>query len=315
MRRFGVIDIGSNSVKLTAAECADDGAFEIIATGHRVPQLARALAEDGALDAASMTRTVDAIRDLVESTRHLELQSLRVVATQAVRAAPNQNTFIEQIRSRCGFEVEVLDPEREAGLSWDAVRGDHDVGDEPSVLLDVGGGSAECLFAEGSRVNGVVSLPLGALHLTERFNLHDRIDEDVWSTLCDHVRSEIETALPRPESSPYAWAVGGTCMALVELDRLGIGMVDGSDLVPASEPWAFTGLSCERMRCVLDQLRCWSLEERVAETGVDRDRAAILPAGACVVLAMLDRLGVSVGCCVTRHGVRDGLLRAMFSEG
>jgi exopolyphosphatase/guanosine-5'-triphosphate,3'-diphosphate pyrophosphatase len=313
MDRFGAIDVGSNSIKLTVAESTGDGGFDVILTAHRVPQLARATAGDGTLDAAAMDRAVEAITDLLESAGHLEVVAVRVVATQAVRAAPNAADFIRRVREECGVELDVLDAEQEARSSWNALCRDQDVGDGSSVLIDVGGGSAECLLAMGRDVESVVSLPLGALQLTERFGLHDRIDAEAWASACAHVRSVIDQSLPRPATAPYAWAVGGTCTALVELDRLGIGLEEGGDLVPASESWAFTGLACDRIDAIVDALRHWSLAEREQATAVDEARAAILPAGGLVVRMLLSRFGVSTGCCVTRHGVRDGVLQSMVA--
>ena len=311
MDRFGAIDVGSNSIKLTVAESAGDGRLDVILTAHRVPQLARGTGAEGALDAAAMDRAVEAITDLLESAGQLQVSAIRAVATQAVRAAANGADFIQRVREECGVELDVLDAEQEARLSWSALCRDQDVGDGPSVLLDVGGGSAECLLATGSDVESVHSMPLGALQLTEQFDLHDRIDAETWASASAHVRSVIEDALPHPEHTPYVWAVGGTCTALVELDRLGIGLDAGADLIPASESWAFTGLACARIDAIVDALRRWSLAEREQATAVDRARAAILPAGGLVVQMLLSRFGVSTGCCVTRHGVRDGVLQSM----
>lgn len=314
MERIAVIDVGSNSLKLTAAARTDAQGFEVLATEYRVPQLGRDAGADGTLDAESMSRTIEALSSVLESIAHLEIDRIRVVATQAVRGAPNGGDFIRLVHSACGTEMEVLDPAEEAGLSWNAICGEQDVGDEPSVLVDVGGGSAECLLAMGEDVQDVVSLPLGALALTDQFDLRDRIDAEAWSAVVEHVGTVIEQTVPQPESTPYAWAVGGTCTALVELDRRGIGLGDNSDVVPASGAWAFTGLALDRIDAIVETLRHMPLAERERASGLDGARAAIMPAGGLVVQTLLRRLGVTTGCCVTHHGVRDGVLRSMLTE-
>ena len=314
MERFAAIDVGSNSLKLTVAARTDAQGFEVIATEYRVPQLGRDAGADGALDADAMSRTIEALSSVLESVAHLEIERIRVVATQAVRGAPNRTDFIRLVHSACGIEMEVLDPSEEAGLSWSAICGEQDVGDEPSVLIDVGGGSAECLLAIGEDVQDVVSLPLGALRLTDQFDLRDRFDVDAWSAAVEHAGAVIEDMLPRPDTTPYAWAVGGTCTALVELDRRGIGLGGNSDVVPASGAWAFTGLALDRIDAIIETVRHMPLTERERASGLDAARAAIMPAGGLVVQALLRRLGVTTGCCVTHHGVRDGVLRSMLED-
>ncbi|MDG2292354.1 MAG: hypothetical protein P8L37_06820, partial [Phycisphaerales bacterium] len=181
-------------------------------------------------------------------------------------------------------------------------------------MLDVGGGSTECLFASGVGIDDVVSMPLGALSMTAQFSLGDCIEEASWSAFAEHVTGVMHAALPRPTEAPYAWAVGGTSTAMVALDRRGVGLSAGTDVVLPTGDWAFTGLGTDRLRELVAHLRQLNLEDRVAASCLDRDRAAILPAGGFIMQAVLDRLGVVSGCCVTHHGVRDGLLHDMLGS-
>jgi exopolyphosphatase/guanosine-5'-triphosphate,3'-diphosphate pyrophosphatase len=314
MSRCAAIDVGTNSVKITVADLAHDGGLDIIARQLHVTQLGRDSAADGTLATSSMERTIDALLKLIEMAMTLEPSTIRMVATQALRAAPNRLDFIQEVHARCGLDLELLQPTEEASLSWRAICADQQIGTGSSVLLDVGGGSAECLFASGEEIEDVISMPLGALTMTDRFTLDGHIEEASWSAFTAHVHTALAAALPGRGGTSYAWAVGGTCTAMVGLDRMGIGLSGGTDVVPPTSEWSFTGLGMDRLQQLVSQLRHWTLEERVAATGLDRDRAAIIPAGGFIMQALLDHLGVVSGCCVTHHGVRDGLLRDMLGD-
>jgi len=314
MTRLAAIDVGTNSIKMTAA-VVDGGHIETITRQRYVSQLGRDHGEDGSLDQDAMERTLGDLIKLVDLLTSLEVGQVRAVATQAVRDAPNRDVFIKQVHACTGLELEVLDADEEAGLGWTAICREHQVGTGDSVLLDVGGGSMECLHAQGERIKQVVTLPLGALRLAQEFDLFDTTDPGRWKSLEAHINSELASGLFVPEGSVYAWGVGGTLESLVAMDRLGMGLSQEMEGIPQGEDWAFTGLSLDRIEDIVAELCSRSLAERIDATGLESGRAAIIPAGAVVALHTLRCLGVERGCCVTRQCLRDGLLLRMSGLG
>lgn len=312
MTRFAAIDVGTNSTKMTVAVVEDGERIDTITRQRYVSQLGRDHGEDGSLDLDAMERTIGDLMKLVDLARSLEVEQIRAVGTQAVRDAPNRDGFTRQVLDCTGLELQVLDPHEEASLGWRAICHEHQVGSGASMLLDIGGGSMECLQAQGTRIDEVISLPLGALRLAQAFDLIDSIDTSRWNLLGEHVRSTLASGLTAPGQAPYAWGVGGTLESLVTLDRLGIGLADGLEAVPPGGDWAFTGLGVERIKSIANELCSMSLAQRIEVTGLDPGRAAIIPAGAVVALETLDFMGVDRGCCVTRQCLRDGLILDMW---
>ncbi len=315
MTRLAAIDVGTNSIKMTVAVVEDEGCIDIITRQRYVSQLGRDHGEDGSLDQDAMERTLGDLIKLVDQSASLEVDQVRAVATQVVRDAPNRDVFIEQVHACTGLELEVLGGDEEAGLDWQAICHEHQVGEGASVLLDVGGGSMECLHAQGKRIKQVVSLPLGALRLTQAFKLADTIDPDRWQSLVVHIKSELKAGLPSPTEPVYAWGVGGTLESLVSLDRIGLGLDQEDEPVAPGEDWAFTGLALDRIEVIAAELCSMSLADRIEVTGLESGRAAIIPAGAIVALETLRSLGVAQGCCITRQCLRDGLLLRMAGLG
>ena len=311
MTRLAAIDVGTNSVKMTVAVAEGDNHIDTIMRQRYVPQLGRDHDDDGSIDQNAMERTLGDLIKLVDQSASLDVDQIRAVATQVVRDAPNRNVFIEQVHACTGLELEVLSGEEEAGLSWLAICHEQQVGEGESILLDVGGGSMECLHAHGERVERVVSLPLGALRLTEKFELTDEINSARWDSFIAHVKSTLASALPEPTLPTYAWGVGGTLKALVSLDRMGIALAADADTVAPDGEWVFTGLSIDRVDAIVTHLRSLSLEDRIKATGLEPERAAIITAGGGIVLETLRVLGIERGCCVTKQCLRDGLLLHM----
>jgi exopolyphosphatase/guanosine-5'-triphosphate,3'-diphosphate pyrophosphatase len=311
MTRFAAIDVGTNSVKMTIAVVEDAEHIDTITRQRYVSQLGRDHGEDGSLDQDAMERTIGDLIKFNDLSASLEVDQVRAVATQVVRDAPNRDVFIEQVHACTGLELEVLEGEEEAGLSWLAICHEHEVGEGASVLLDVGGGSMECLHAHGERIKQVVSLPLGALRLTQAFELADTIDSNRWGSLVAHIKSELATGLSRPNDPAYAWGVGGTLKSLVSLDRIGMGLRQKEEMVSPGGDWAFTGLGVDRIEAIVAELCSMSLAERIDATGLEPERASIIPAGGVVALETLKYLGADRGCCVTRQCLRDGLLLRM----
>ncbi|MBM43682.1 MAG: hypothetical protein CMJ36_01525 [Phycisphaerae bacterium] len=311
MTRFAAIDVGTNSTKMTVAVLEDGERVDTIARQRYVSQLGRDHGHDGSLDLDAMERTIGDLMKLVDLARSLEVGEIRAVATQAVRDAPNREEFTRQVLECTGLELQVLDPYEEAALGWRAICHEHQVGSGSSMLLDIGGGSMEYLLADGSRIEEVISLPLGALRLAQAFDLVDCVETSRWDSLGEHVRSTLDSRLSVSGQAPYAWGVGGTLESLVTLDRLGIGLADGLDAVPPGDDWAFTGLAVERIKSIANELCSMTLAQRIAGAGLEPGRAAIIPAGAVVAFETLRFKGVDRGCCVTRQCLRDGLLLEM----
>lgn len=160
--RVGVIDLGSNSIRLVV--------FDQLG---RVPQplfnervlcgLGRGLVETGRLDPEGVEVARQSLRRYVALARAMELQRLDVLATEATRVAADGVTFLNTVEEECGVSVTQLTGTREAFLSGQGVVAG--IPDAHGVAADLGGGSLELAALDDGAVGDVVSLPLGTLRL------------------------------------------------------------------------------------------------------------------------------------------------------
>lgn len=159
---LGVIDIGSNSVRLVVfgepARLPTAMFNEKVLCG-----LGRGLGESGALDEDGARQALAAIRRFVVLARRMDVRALQIVATAAVRDASNGATFVTEIERATGETVRVLSGTEEATYSAYGVLSG--IPDASGVMGDLGGGSLELVALDGGRVGDSVTLPLGPLRI------------------------------------------------------------------------------------------------------------------------------------------------------
>ena len=308
--RVGAIDVGSNSIRLLVADLANGDSAELvtIARAGEPCRLGRGLEQSGEIDAEMAERAAALAADFVRRARSLGASHTVVGATAALRMARNGASVAEAIGKRVGLGVRVLSGEEEARLVYRAVvlglpLG---VGRSPCVVFDLGGGSTEVVSGLGADAGRWVSLPFGAVSLTERFVRTDPILDHEVAALDGHVRELLmhDCAL-MPGATPVFAGVGGTVTALGSLDR---GLA-------AYEPGLIEGwlIESERLRGLIRRVVSSTHEGRGEWPVMGHGRADIVVAGALVVGLLAERFQ-SRGLVCSTQGLRYGLARLAGEE-
>jgi len=175
---LAVIDIGSNSIKLLVAAPGKSGEPEVRSLFHETleTRISAGLGKEKSdLGDAGMEAGVHAVATLLEWAKPYLPTHIRLVATSAVRDAQNRAEFAARILKTTGHPLEILTGETEALLIARGIRTDPAfAGAKDFCLLDLGGGSLECIRFEQGKIGQAVSLPLGAVRLTEKCVPHPR---------------------------------------------------------------------------------------------------------------------------------------------
>jgi exopolyphosphatase/guanosine-5'-triphosphate,3'-diphosphate pyrophosphatase len=298
-----VIDIGSNSVLLLTV-AVERGRARVLDQALAVTRLGTGLRPGGRLDADALARTRDAAVAFAARARARGAPRVWAFATAALREAADGSAAAGAIAAAAGVPVEVLSGEREAALAYAAVAAATRAGGAPLLVADVGGRTTELTLGVGERVLCTVSLPLGALALTEAHGADlGRAGAAVGAVLA---AGELPAPAARARAAGARLAAsGGTVTALAALD-LGLGeyvprRVHGHVLARA----ALAGLMARLARM--------TAAERAALPGLDPGRGAILPAGALVLERIAGALGAD-RIVVSDHGVRHAYLHAALAR-
>lgn len=295
-----VIDVGSNSIKMRVAKISH-GRISVIRDETEVVKLGRGMSATGLLSRDSMRLSCETVRRMAAKARHYGAE-IFIAGTMALRTAENSSEFLKMVHDATGLDVHVLTGEEEAAYSWlGAVDGFKFEGDV--VMFDSGGGSTEFVSGSGREVRRLVSVPIGAVNLSERF--FPGQDKPVKGSVCDEaveyvtgLFTENHIGSFRSEGS-HVIAVGGGAAAM-------------SGVKNACENFIPSKLhgSILTQRDAMLQIKLYSsltLSERENIIGLPKSRADVILGSACIVLSALRMLNAR-SCTVSINGLRHGLL-------
>ncbi len=300
-RRVAAIDIGSNSIRQIVADVSSDGTIQVVDEMKAAPRLATGLAATGRLSDIAIRAAIEAVERMATLAKELGAARIDVVATSAVRDAANAATFITEVQRVTGLRVRVLDGAEEARLSFRSAVAHFDMGVGRTVVLDIGGGSAELALSAEGIIERLVSLPFGAIRLTEEY-FENGITPRGVRKLRRAVNQDIRAHVPRRDwRGAQLIGSGGsfTNLAGIFLARQGI-LTAARSVHAAHIPRA-------DLEHILDMLADMTSEERREVPGLNPDRADIIVAGIAVAAEVLRRLETRE-LIVSRYGIREGLL-------
>jgi exopolyphosphatase/guanosine-5'-triphosphate,3'-diphosphate pyrophosphatase len=304
MPTFAAVDIGSNSVRLKISRLVAHRLVEIL-EDREVTRLGESVFRSGFLSPEAIALTVKVLRRFHRQAQRAGADSVRVVATSALRDARNSRAFLEWVRSATGWTVEIISGLEEARLIHLGLISSLRVHASPVLMIDLGGGSCELTISRKGHIEDTVSLPLGAVRLTNDFLHHDPPRKSELRQLRSLIDREIRRIAERISRVRPKVIIGtsGTAEALA-------AVAHSSYRTKSQKAMTVTNPQMRRMAKMLSRL---PLEDRKKVTGIGPRRAEIVIAGAAVFAGLLERCRLG-GYRYSPLGLRDGLLAQMSAE-
>src|SRR5581483_3875010 len=302
MPTFAAIDIGSNSVRLKIARLAGRKLQEIH-EDREVTRLGESVFRNGFLSPEAIANTGKVLRRFHRAVQDEAAESVRVVATIVLRDARNSQGFLEWVRSTTGWKVEIISGLEEARLIHLGLVSSLRVTTAPVLMMDLGGGSCELTISVKGHIRDTVSLPLGAVRLTNEFLHYDPPRKSEMRQMQGFIAREIRRITDRiMRARPtVVIATSGTAESLAGIAR---GLYKG---VRSN---AVSRIQMQRIAKLLSNL---PLQERKKLSGVGPRRAEIVIAGAAVYAEILEKCQLQ-GFRYSSLGLRDGLLAQMAAD-
>ncbi len=303
------MDVGSNTVHLLVATLEPEGltarlhAVEMVNLGHEVTSR-------GQLGPELIAHTAALVAGMVALARQQAAQSIGLVATEAIRNAPDATALREEVKRLSGESLRVLTGEAEARLSYLGATAFKVSSGQPATVADVGGGSTEVVQGLGTRPRNGTSLKLGSDQLLGTVQANDPL------TGRQQVHAEarvsmILEAVPRGDDPGLLLATGGTASNLPVLLGQRAAAVEAVELglrPEVGEPWTvLRRADVERAR---DLAMSQTSADLAAATGLSAKRARLMSGGVLILLGLLDRYRAEE-LTVTERGLRDGVLLAL----
>lgn len=308
--RVAALDVGSNAVRLMVAEITPGGAFKVLRDERVATQLGKGLADTGQLNAAGIAASVDAIGRFHKLAVQSRAEAFRAVATAAVRDASNGLSFLERVRRETKVSVEVISGDEEGALAFLSLARRFDVAEVPAASIDIGGGSAQVILSTHGVPAKVVSMPLGAVRLTDQFGGWQAMATKSFPKLCRFIDDAIEETLDSTPLKPRILiGTGGavtTVALLAQAHRADSGKVSAKSAKRKTD----TSVDHRTLKAMIQAFRDSAPNLPAFAEGASPDRLPILFAGLVVLERLADTFGIKV---VHSHagGLREGLCWAL----
>jgi exopolyphosphatase/guanosine-5'-triphosphate,3'-diphosphate pyrophosphatase len=295
---LAAVDLGSNSFRLQVGRVSDDQIYELDSIKETV-RLAAGLNAQKNLSEQSQQLALATLKRFGERLRGFSPETVRAVGTNTLRVAKNAAQFLAKAEAALGFPIEVIAGREEARLIYVGVSHGLPAGKEKRLVVDIGGGSTECIVGSGHTPIRTESLYMGCVSYTQRFFAEGKIDSERLQRAELAARTELQTIAAGFREAGWQKAVtsSGTARSLAEMIRLG--------------GWATDGITRDGLKKLRNALLKAGDVRRLALPGLTADRTPVVFGGFAIMSAVFDELDIEHAVTsdyALRHGVLYDLL-------
>ena len=304
MKKIGIIDIGSNSVRLVIAKITDSKSVEII---DEIKETLR-LGEDSDSEKNLSNKKID----LLVSTLHifkglcdkLEVTKIIAVATEAIRRAPNNETIINKIQLEAGIKVRILTGDEEAYYDFLGIK--NSLPCETGLILDIGGCSSEFIYMKNKKIVEKISIPYGALGLTDMFNLHNTISNDQKDSLEQFlIKTYKEISWLKNTDFQCLIGIGGSFRCLGNIHR--------NNFTDKGNSLHNYKISSKDAKAIYLNIMQRSLDEKKQIKGLTKERADIFVASLAEISTLVHYCNIK-DIIFSTSGLREGLIHEFMLQ-
>lgn len=291
LERVGVIDIGTNSVKVCVARMSA-GVVQYEAEYAIITRLGKGF-HNGVLLDESIERTVGAVKQVSDFARKRGSERIIAVGTEALRNAQNRDAFAARI---CGMvdDFAVITGEVEARLSVAGAIGNRT---GAYTCMEIGGGSVQFSTVVDGKIQGTVSRKIGVVSLYEKFIAHDPPQECEIDAMSKYIDAEFK--ILNLDAAPRLLLIGGTARTIARI------------VYPVSQSIDGVCITVEVLQEFIDRLNSMTTQQRISQMNIEPGRADVIVAGAQLVRGACAVLGKNE-FEVAAHALRHGLARLLL---
>ena len=297
---LAAVDCGTNSTRLLVSEGGDRTVERLM----RITRLGQGVEATGALAPDAVARTLDVLREYRDVMDHFGVERVRVTATSAARDAANREDFFMSAADIVGVRPELLTGEDEGRLSFLGATAELDPDDGPFLVVDIGGGSTEFVVGT-SEPEGVLSVDMGCVRLTEKFLHRDPPAPEELSQIVSVARDHLEDVareLPASRDARRLVGLAGTVTTIAAVEQ-GLPEYDRDRI----HHFVLRRAAAED---VFRTLATESRAERIHNPGLEEARADVIVGGAAILVAIM-RFFAFDECLVSEADILDGLVQSI----
>jgi exopolyphosphatase / guanosine-5'-triphosphate,3'-diphosphate pyrophosphatase len=311
---YAALDLGTNNCRLLIASPYGDS-FRVVDSFSRIIRLGEGISATGCISDAAIERAIAALSICRDKIQSKKAKRLRLIATEACRAASNADCFRTRVAAATGIQLEVIDRETEAALAVIGCSPLLDPKGRGAILFDIGGGSTELVRIERSPTDkncepltkAWMSIPLGVVTLAEHHGGRD-VTRESYARMVKEVAGHIAPFAAdhgHDIEDMHLLGTSGTVTTLaglhLNLARYDRRRIDGIWMVDAD------------ITLTIERLLGMSYQQRANNNCISIDRADLVLAG-CAILDAIRQAFPLPRLRVADRGLREGMLVEMMRE-
>jgi len=293
MSFIAIIDLGSNSVRLSIAEI-NGSKYRTVYMKKNMIKLSENMNFDMTLKETAILRAVDALNEFKGIANDFKCDKIITVATAAVRKAKNRKYFIDYIKEKVNVDIKVIDGETEAKFDFYGVLEKTKHSD--FIIMDIGGGSTEIIYSKNREIAAFDSVPFGSRSISEEF-LKDETPEKIFNA-----QKYVDEVINQKK-----WLEGLNGLPVIGLGGCLRATVKALCYMNETEFKNGTTFSGEKVIDLYEKLKNITVEERTLIDGIGTSRGDIILGGLIPYISVAEKTNVSE-LIVSESGIRDGIL-------
>jgi exopolyphosphatase / guanosine-5'-triphosphate,3'-diphosphate pyrophosphatase len=293
------VDLGSNSFHMIIGRL-EGGSLKIIDKMRERVRLGAGLDDQKNLKPEASSRALDCLRRMGERVRAMPAGRVRAVGTNTLRQAKNGEEFLEKAREALGHPIEVIAGHEEARLIYlGAAKMMPDEGRR--LVVDIGGGSTECIIGERLNMTVADSLFMGCVSFSLRFFPDDKVSEKKYEKAQVSAELELETIAKQYRSIGWRTAIGcsGTIHAIHNIIK--------------ANGWSEEGITAKGIKKLKKELIDAGSVDKLALAGLEADRKPVIAGGTAILDAVFNVLGIEK-MRPSPGALREGALFDLFGR-
>ncbi len=300
MESLAAVDLGSNSFHMVIARL-DGDALQIVDRIREPVRLAAGLQDDGSLDEASQARALEALARFGQRLRDFGADQVRVVGTNTLRKAKNSRPFLHAASDALGHHIEIIPGREEARLIYLGVS--HGVAGAPArrLVVDIGGGSTECIIGDSFDAVAVHSLYMGCVGFTTQFFGDGKISRKRMSNAKLAASLELQPLRVSLKTRGWERAIGAS------------GTIRAVAAILNEAGWAHGTVTAEGLGKLEQAMITAGRLEQLELPGLDPDRRAVFPGGVAILSAVFDQFDIDE-MWISPTALREGLIYDMVGR-
>lgn len=300
MHYLVIVDLGSNSARMVVEKINNDGTYTELMRRKQDTRISQGMGSEHVLQQEPMDRTIEALKSFQAVYAEYTPRNIICITTAAVRMAKNQKHFLDRCKNELGLDFQVLSGLQEANYDYLGVLATlKDIDD--AVILDTGGASVELIAVKNRQNIGHISVPFGAVSLSEKFNLAKDINEENILDAKEYIKGYYDDIdwLKEQKKVPVI-LLGGANRSLARMNK------QLSDKHVVGEIHAYR-MDFANVISIFNKVKSMNYDERQSIIGLEKERADIIVSGMLPLVTLMEYLS-SDEVVFSESGVREGMI-------